>query len=68
MARLDWDLWHRHVPVGGHVLFHDSREDQGRGLPGPTAVVKALFEGRGAIDGWSVATVAGSITAVRRDT
>lgn len=68
MARLDWDLWHRHVPVGGHVLFHDSREDQGRGLPGPTAVVKALFEGRDAIDGWSVATVAGSITAVRRDT
>src|SRR5687768_1596409 len=44
-VRRDWDDWHDHVVPGGHVAFHDSREHKphGRGLPGPTAVVDALF-------------------------
>jgi predicted O-methyltransferase YrrM len=44
-CELDWSCWHRFVPVGGHVVFHDARADRpgGRGLPGPTAVVSRRF-------------------------
>jgi len=37
----DWRCWHPFVAVGGRVVFHDARADRadGRGLPGPTAVV-----------------------------
>jgi predicted O-methyltransferase YrrM len=67
-TRLDWELWHRHVAPGGHVLFHDARASQpgGRGLPGPTAVVDELFRGAGALPGWSLAAEADRTVAVSR--
>jgi predicted O-methyltransferase YrrM len=44
-CELDWSSWSPFVPLGGHVVFHDARADQaeGRGLPGPTAVVTHHF-------------------------
>jgi hypothetical protein len=47
-CELDWSCWHRFVPVGGHIVFHDARADRpdGRGLPGPTAVVSRRFRAR----------------------
>jgi hypothetical protein len=41
---LDWECWHPFVAPGGRVALHDSRMDRpdGRGLPGPTAVVTRL--------------------------
>jgi hypothetical protein len=67
-VRLDWDVWHPHVAVGGHVLFHDARLGRpgGRGLPGPTAVVDSLFRGRDAIPGWEIAAEVDRCVAVRR--
>ena len=67
-VRLDWDLWHPHVVPGGHVLFHDAREGrpQGRGLPGPTAVVDRLFRGPDAVPGWEIADEVDRCVAVRR--
>jgi predicted O-methyltransferase YrrM len=67
-TQLDWELWHRHVAPGGHVLFHDARASQpgGRGLPGPTAVVDRLFRGEDALSGWSVAAEADRTVAVAR--
>ncbi len=49
-CELDWSSWHRFVPVGGCVVFHDARGDQpgGRGLPGPTAIVARHFRSAGA--------------------
>jgi predicted O-methyltransferase YrrM len=37
----DWLDWSPFVPAGGRVVFHDARaaQPEGRGLPGPTAVV-----------------------------
>jgi hypothetical protein len=69
MVALDWEVWNPHVRIGGHVLFHDSREGVpgARGLPGPTAVVERLFRSRKPLAGWSIAAEAASITAVRRD-
>jgi predicted O-methyltransferase YrrM len=67
-CRLDWDLWNRFVKPGGVVVFHDARETQpdGRGLPGPTAVVDDLF--RPALEGWAIREEADSAVAVERQT
>ena len=48
-CELDWSSWHGFVAPGGRVVFHDARADQpgGRGLPGPTAVVKRHFRSAG---------------------
>jgi Methyltransferase domain len=62
----DWDLWHGFVVEGGSVLFHDARESQedGRGLPGPTAVVDRLFRGPRALPDWEIAAEADRGVAV----
>jgi predicted O-methyltransferase YrrM len=63
----DWEDWHPFVAPGGAVVFHDARADQpdGRGLPGPTAVLARL---RGSMpDGWSIAQEADRTVALRRD-
>jgi predicted O-methyltransferase YrrM len=71
-CELDWSEWHRFVPLGGHVVFHDARADQpgGRGLPGPTAVVTRLFRaGKGAdagTPGWEIVAEADRTVVVRR--
>lgn len=71
-CELDWSQWHRFVPVGGCVVFHDARADRpdGRGLPGPTAVVTRRFraggEGGGGAPGWEIAAEADRTVAVRR--
>lgn len=70
----DWSDWHRFVAVGGHVVFHDARADRpdGRGLPGPTAVVTRHFRGgddaagRARSTGWEIAAEADRTVAVRR--
>ena len=68
-ARLDWDLWSRHVPADGTVVFHDAREGKpgGRGLPGPTAVVDALFRGASPLAGWVIGDEVDSAVAVTRE-
>jgi predicted O-methyltransferase YrrM len=68
-ARLDWELWSRLVRDGGTVVFHDAREHkpEGRGLPGPTAVVDELFRGPTPVPGWRIADEVDSAVAVRRD-
>jgi predicted O-methyltransferase YrrM len=78
-CELDWSRWHKFVPVGGHIVFHDARADRsgGRGLPGPTAVVSRRFRAReqtgsdqsgcergGA--GWELVAEADRTVAVRR--
>jgi predicted O-methyltransferase YrrM len=62
----DWELWHEFVVEGGHVLFHDARESQadGRGLPGPTAVVDRLFRGPRALPDWEISAEADRAVAV----
>ncbi|MEZ5121991.1 MAG: class I SAM-dependent methyltransferase [Solirubrobacterales bacterium] len=65
----DWDDWHGLVAPGGHVLFHDARAGRpdGRGLPGPTAVVDRLLRGPGGPPaGWSIAAEVDRTVAVRR--
>jgi len=65
----DWADWHRWVAPGGHVLFHDAREGRpdGRGLPGPTAVVDRTFRGpSGPPPGWQIAAEVDRTVAVRR--
>jgi hypothetical protein len=54
------------VKPGGVVTFHDARESQpdGRGLPGPTAVVDGLF--RPAPAEWAIRQEADSAVAVER--
>ncbi|HEY4895583.1 MAG TPA: class I SAM-dependent methyltransferase [Solirubrobacteraceae bacterium] len=66
-CELDWSSWSGFVAPEGRVVFHDAREDQsgGRGLPGPTAVVREHFRGRGTA-GWAVAAEADRTVAVRR--
>ncbi|HEY3019654.1 MAG TPA: class I SAM-dependent methyltransferase [Solirubrobacteraceae bacterium] len=68
-TRLDWELWHRHVTPGGHVVFHDARDGRpgGRGLPGPTRVVDELFRGAQALGGWSIAAEVDRTVAVRKN-
>lgn len=62
----DWACWHPHVAVGGRVVFHDARADQvdGRGLPGPTAVLAGL---RAAPPpNWTITAEADRTVALRR--
>jgi predicted O-methyltransferase YrrM len=64
----DWDLWSPLVAPGGTVVFHDARAGRpdGRGLPGPTAVVNRLFRGPQATGGWAIAREADRAVAVTR--
>ncbi len=64
----DWSCWHGFVARGGHVVFHDARagEPQGRGLPGPTAVVARHFRSDAGSPGWEIAAEADRTVAVRR--
>lgn len=66
-CELDWREWRRFVPVGGRVVFHDARAGarDGRGLPGPTAVVERAFRGEGT-PGWSVCGEADATVVVVR--
>ncbi len=66
-CELDWSVWNRFVAPGGRVVFHDAREGEpgGRGLPGPTAVVKRRFRGEGT-PGWEILTEADRTVVVRR--
>jgi MMP 1-O-methyltransferase len=66
-CELDWSSWRSHVPLGGHVVFHDARADQpgGRGLPGPTAVVTRHFRSGAPMPGWEIAAEADRTVAVR---
>jgi predicted O-methyltransferase YrrM len=67
-CQLDWSSWHRFVPQGGCVVFHDARADQpgGRGLPGPTAVVQRHFRSGEAESGWEIEAEADRTMVVRR--
>jgi len=67
-VRADWEGWNGFVEPGGAVVFHDARLSQqdGRGLPGPTAVVDGLFRGAGAVAGWRVVAEADRTVAVAR--
>jgi hypothetical protein len=67
-CELDWTCWHPFVPLGGHVVFHDARADQveGRGLPGPTAVVTRRFRAGPGTPGWEIVAEADRTVAVRR--
>lgn len=64
----DWDCWHEHVAVGGHIVFHDARLGRagGRGLPGPTAVVDRHFRSPDARGAWEIAAETDRTVAVRR--
>jgi hypothetical protein len=66
-CELDWSSWHGFVAVGGRVVFHDARAGQpgGRGLPGPTAVVRRHFRA-GALPGWQIAEEADRTVTVSR--
>ncbi|HEV3046076.1 MAG TPA: class I SAM-dependent methyltransferase [Solirubrobacteraceae bacterium] len=65
---LDWSDWRGFVADGGRVVFHDARADQpdGRGLPGPTAVVSRSFRGRGTA-GWRIVAEADRTVVVQRE-
>ncbi len=67
-CQLDWDAWHPFVSPGGHVLFHDARAGaaDGRGLPGPTAVVTRTFRGGNASPSWEIVAEVDRSVAVRR--
>jgi predicted O-methyltransferase YrrM len=67
-CELDWSSWHGFVAPGGCVVFHDARADQpgGRGLPGPTAVVKRHFRSAEATPGWEITAEADRTVVVRR--
>jgi hypothetical protein len=67
-CELDWSQWHRFVPIGGHVVFHDARADRpvGRGLPGPTAVIHRHFRCGAGTPGWEIAAEADRTVAVCR--
>jgi predicted O-methyltransferase YrrM len=68
-CELDWSCWQRFVSFGGQVVFHDARADQsgGRGLPGPSAVVRRLFR-HGTTLGWEIVAEADRTVVVRRST
>jgi predicted O-methyltransferase YrrM len=68
-CRLDWDLWSRLVAPGGVVVFHDAREGTaaGGGLPGPTAVVDAVFRNPSPPAGWRVRAEVETAVAVERE-
>jgi predicted O-methyltransferase YrrM len=63
-CELDWRAWSPLVARGGRVAFHDARAGApgGRGLPGPTAVVRRLFPD----PAWSVLAEADRTVLVRR--
>jgi MMP 1-O-methyltransferase len=65
-VRADWDGWRGFVEPGGAVVFHDARlsQEAGRGLPGPTAVVDALFRGPQAVPDWRIIAEADRTVAV----
>jgi predicted O-methyltransferase YrrM len=67
-CELDWRMWSPFVRVGGYVVFHDARDGEldGRGLPGPSTVVKRLFRGPPVTAGWEIANEADRTVAVRR--
>jgi predicted O-methyltransferase YrrM len=67
-CELDWSSWRPFVPLGGHVVFHDARAGlpDGRGLPGPTAVVTRHFRSMGDMPGWEIVAEADRTVAVRR--
>jgi predicted O-methyltransferase YrrM len=67
-CELDWSQWHRFVSLGGHVVFHDARADRpdGRGLPGPTALVSRHFRSAAGAPGWEIVAEADRTVAVRR--
>ena len=68
-CRLDWDLWSRLVAPGGVVVFHDARDGApgGGGLPGPTAVVDAVFRDPAPQAGWRVRAEVETAVAVERE-
>jgi predicted O-methyltransferase YrrM len=68
-CREDWDVWHRHVRLGGTVAFHDARLEQpgGTGSPGPTGIVDELFRGHEPAAGWSLAEEVDALVVVSRD-
>jgi predicted O-methyltransferase YrrM len=61
-VREDWDAWHKHVPQGGVVAFHDARG----GSEGPQQVVEELFYSASPVAGWQVVTEVATLVAVRR--
>jgi predicted O-methyltransferase YrrM len=67
-CELDWSAWHPFVAPGGRVVFHDARADRpdGRGLPGPTAVVERHFRADRATPGWEIEAEADRTVVVRR--
>jgi predicted O-methyltransferase YrrM len=66
-CELDWSCWQRFLAPAGRVVFHDARADQrdGRGLPGPTAVVSRRFRG-GQTPGWEIRAEADRTVVVER--
>jgi predicted O-methyltransferase YrrM len=66
-CRLDWDLWHPLVAPGGVLALHDARMGaaDGRGHPGPTAVVDSVLRPPPA--GWAVHEEIDSLVVARRD-
>jgi predicted O-methyltransferase YrrM len=66
-CELDWSAWHPFVARGGCVVFHDARagQPQGRGLPGPTALVVRRFRDEGT-PGWEIVAEADRTVVVRR--
>ncbi len=66
-CELDWSCWHGFLAPCGRVVFHDARADQreGRGLPGPTAVVARHFRG-GETPGWTILAEADRTVVVGR--
>jgi predicted O-methyltransferase YrrM len=63
----DWLDWSPFVAPGGHVVFHDARADcpDGRGLPGPTAVVARHLR-RGGSSEWTIVAEADRTVVARR--
>ncbi len=63
----DWLCWSPFVRCGGHVVLHDARADRagGRGLPGPTAVVRRRLR-EGASPGWEIVAEADRTVVARR--
>ncbi len=64
----DWVSWSPHVAPGGFVVFHDAREGEpdGRGLPGPSALVRSRFRER-TEPGWTIVAEADRTVALQRD-
>ena len=66
-CELDWLCWSPLVRVGGSVAFHDARagDPGGRGLPGPTAVVRRRLREPGT-PAWAVVAEADRTVLARR--